>query len=311
MSNPYDIRIAFDDLFQPIPVEVESLPVDQYVLGLVESVYARRIPVAAYDVRKTPREAVSILGAEQFTLPRFGDLRRRFATAMTPSVVRMDTMDTYRAFRTDRATPYQAQLDARLAKLEEAFRRHGSDGHGGDKMIEAFDVQVIGDLAQAAKTGGTLVETAVLPGKIVCWQDGSEILCTGRGYGLDRKPRYITASIPTSVACDEVLGAAVEVDVPSNIVIPLLPQLTQQIGARIALSRMCTAAPVLEDGEVAVLQPQGDPDMAAAMALLQQCRLGDPQACAEANVLRSTNSKLMDEATNRYNKALKNKAKGR
>jgi hypothetical protein len=258
--------------------------------------------------------AYQIIGAVRF--PIFEDLRRRFRVMIPrPKLVRLDGEESYAAFRDARRQPYIARLESRLATLEAAYRGHVSDGHGGDQeLLELdFDRAVSGDrdlvdeeLAQDVV--GTLCEVAIggsrvrlpLPdwaeGKVECWQDGGEILCTVRLPAPGGGVALATTAAPLDRHLEEVvegaMSAGVDADVLGEIGVPVARALC---GASL-VPELCRAAsallkrPEARSGRafVGTMSSTADADLAATMALLQKCQRGDDGAIGEVREMSST-----------------------
>ncbi len=358
--DPYDVRIAFDDLYTEdfdTPFYVPSTDIGKpfymsprhatnpmVVLGAItKAVKGNRLTappvqfellgetdiisgddgfeVLGYSGWRGQSRNFDILGAA-IEFPIFSAYYEKFASALpTPKRVRMDTERSYREFRDARRMLYIERFEERLAALENAFAQHTRDGHGGNSgtFLTHVDDSLVGPLREVL-TGGTSVALPVAAsdaGKIECWQDGPEILCTIRmPPGKSGRPFLATSAIPVASVLDEVMGAAtlaVDVDTDFSEIVPTFAAITQILGGERLLSEMCAAAPSLlacgYNPGVGVLSSASDPAIAAAMSLLQRCQRGDRAACEEVEQMTPIFGTLLLDARERLVAAQRDKSR--
>lgn len=231
-----------------------------------------------------------VLGDDVATgLPLFDRIKASFAAALPPSKhVRVDTPESYQAFREERRQPYLAALEARIAALETAFRRHLSEEHHIDALGEAA-VRACG----AARAGGERIPVPEWArDTMAAWRDGGEILCTIR-YA----DRMLTTGEPLDRHMEKAVAAADAEDLGIDEVIAVVPAVAQVVGAGWILRDLIGAAKqiVYSGHHVGVMSSGTDVNAAATMALLQRCQQGDVQACREARRLdiREAHRRLM------------------
>lgn len=336
--DPYDVTIAFDDIYGDASPMVHHSPQDV-------SDVARRIThrhgqrklktppmsvdtVVGFDTKKSFRfGSYRLLGDDATTgFPIFDDLRSKFASSTpAPKLVRVDTDDSYKDFCDARKSPYIAKLVARVTALENAFAQHASTDaahfsdiderfeqhlqnfHRGNVVApvseHTADLDVLGEAVMQSinevADGGSRIPLPLPPwadGKICCWQDGDEVLCTIRLRGPSGQMLSATTGTPVQPHMDQVLGYADDVDADVDSTIVIVPVLVQVFAADSLISQLCKAAPeLLSKSETAAgqpftgaMKPKSDPSMAAAMALLQRTQRGDDKAKAEVLGLAAT-----------------------
>lgn len=345
--DPYDPAVAFDDVYGAPPESsvasallrrcrasrLGPLPLDVEVIGHDPTPWTFCVP-----------EVVGDTSASAGT-PVFDALRTQFSRALPQSkIIRLDDEGSYSDFRNGRRAPYLDKLASRLAALETAFQSHITDHHGGGRVASleermvaedrrlsslehAFDDHVrdphaLGEevlgAVDAAIRGGSRV---LLPlpdwarGKVECWQDGPEVLCTVRVLGPGG-PLLATTGTPLDRNVEEVLGHADALGADAEDVIVAVPVIAPVVAAERALSEVCGAVPSLVGKwkgrpVVAEISSRVDPALAAAMALLQRCQQGDRAACADAYRLARTRGDLVNEARECLLRGQREKAEGR
>jgi len=311
------VRVAFDDLYgEDIGGHSAGNLLDG-ARAILSRVRARRIhmPMRVVGTWSDPTHrtfeaggvSYRVIGDDDTGLPVFERLRSRFADVTSrPKHVRVDTPGSYALFRAAR-DPNVLQLEQRLAALEAALASHTADGHDGGRIARLED-ELHQHLVETVR--GTASSKIPLPlpswaqGKIECWQDGPEILCSIRVRGCDDEPRIVTSAAPLEGCLGEILGCAIEADVEPEHILAAGPPLAQVLGASALLRQLCGAVPELRKRAgagtyVGVLAPAGDPDVAATMALLQRCQLGDPRARIELLSLSQQRGALVADAADR------------
>jgi hypothetical protein len=257
--------------------------------------------------RKTPAPFVS---SSSVVFPVFSRLYGKFAAAMpSPKLVRVDDEESYADFRDFRRSPYLEALATQIDDLETALQASTDT-----------DASSLGDALQKASTGGIKVPLSLHPmskGKIECWQDGPEIVCSVRFLAPDRSIRIVTTGTPIEKHIEEVSSYADEADVDPYEIIGVLPVIAQVLGGGSLVPQIVAASPVLFSRRdvignktfVGKLECSGDPSLAAAMEFCQLCQKGDRQALVEARAIRQTpgGAALLGVAERRLSSAQRSK----
>ena len=335
MADAYHPAAAFDDLYAGgVPDPIDCLGAARRIMRTAGR-RRLRAPMTvlgtSYDPTATTFSVPSVLaGGDQVQptgLPLFDALQRRYQDGLPqPKMVRVDDDATFERFRETRRAPYVARLDERLAAIEEVMRGHLADHHGGgraQRLEAAFERHVSNPNAHNQAIVGALAEVAhagvpvplPLPeardGRITCWRDGAEILCSVRLPSKDGV-RIATTAVPVSRALDETLGAAIAAGVSPEEILLVVPSMAQVLGGMALVPQLCRAAPELAAAHppyVGTLVTPTDPEMAAAMSLVQRCQRGDPRACAEAGALRHARRGLLREAEKRVTRGQRERAR--
>lgn len=278
--------------------------------------------------------------------PGFSALEQRFATASPPDkLVRLDTPASYSDFREERRQPYVADLEARLAALESAFSRHVDDEGGrlgrleqefgrhvadrhSDRLNDlekefrqhatdphAHDIIGLARAASAFTVGGEEIPVVKnLQGKVECWQDGDEVVCTIRFLNKDGQLRLATTATPVDRHIEEVIDCAGD---DFEHVVPSLGRMAQILGSTEVIRQLCQAVPIFSTARenraiIGVMRAPGNPSLAAAMALLQFCQQGSRRACDEVRALEDDGAgNLLAQARDLLAEAQAKKARGR
>lgn len=322
-NDPYCIGVAFDDLPPRIlareaGIDVSDLDSDigeetrvndpvSTVLGILHTARRRRLRSpkstvigSSYDptYKTFDVEGVTyrIIGDESSDTPMFNALKSQFSDALPkPQFARLDDDASYSSFRSARRDPYVASLEARLSALEDDFDDHMAD-HADATVSQLLDTTARGGIAIP------LPLQDCKDGKIECWQDGNEILCTIRLLGPDGNLRMATTGAPVEHSVSEVVKAADVLGADPDEVLHVAPFAAQVLGASALIPRLCGAVEgLLEVGNgapmVGLLKPMSDPSTAAAMALIQRGQFGDPRAVGEVHRLAQSNPDLIGHAT--------------
>lgn len=341
--DAYSPRVAFDDLYgeSAPPPQVSRGDVERVCGAIVRQADRWRLAPPPMSIAVIGVDAATwsftapgapVLGDDSTgAYPIFGDLYRRFTIALPePKIMRLDTEASYCAFRDTRRLPYILRLEERLANLEGAVASHVADHHGGGRLADleerfeqhiaapsddpldepseefyARSAEVLGALEEV-KHGGSSVPLP-LPdwalGKIECWQDGAEILCTIRLASPEGKLLMATTGAPAERYVEEVLGYARQAGVGGDELYTVGPAIVQVLGGRALCGQLCKAAPELLGAAdapfVSLMTPNSNPKLAAAMALLQRSQRGDVHAAAEVAFLKSHHEQLLAEAQER------------
>lgn len=281
MRDPYDVRVAFDDLPEyrhaPLVDCVErgrAFASGRPILGAVRSVLrkvrARRptpllpkLLPAALDTTADSFQIAdyAVLGARpdagelaiyERTWPTYCAFLRGFITLRcAPKLVRLDDPASYALFREERRVPYGVDLARRLDALEATFAGHAREDA---RLREEFDQHladyhgqdVLGaGVVRAARdyaAGGVPISVGPsLRGKVECWQDGDEVCCTVR-FLTPRGLALATTGAPVERYVDEVMSALSEDEVEA--VLPVVGHLARTLGATTLLSELCRCASI-------------------------------------------------------------------
>lgn len=190
--DPYDIRIAFDDLYarypQPTPARVVGADLKRVTGNILRRARQRRLaaPLQVRPVRADPTarsfqldgRSYEVLGGAQRCeelatggLPLYAAALRCFQSALpAPKFVRVDTPSTYARFREQRHAACCDELHARVAELESLLSQHVADRHGDGRLAalestvarlaeqRADDSFRFGDYPQQDLLGGSVGE---------------------------------------------------------------------------------------------------------------------------------------------------------
>lgn len=248
--------------------------------------------------------------------PTYRAALRRFQTAqVSPRVVRVDNDVTYGAFVCERAVK---ELERRVNELRQAFEEHQeahfSEKHPGyrvrQKPMRQWDdiigaakaVRKIRDAKDAQEATDAFPSVPVdLPpfaqGKVKCWRDGNNVVCSMRFQAADGTMRIATAAAKPKVDATDVVGWAMRSGANPLTVLGVLPELAEvACGKRLvrdvanaALEAQRRADVVGMDDEPVLLVNPGDnasPPLAALMHTQQLADAGDVQAQAEMEKIR-------------------------
>lgn len=356
--DPYDPVVAFDDVLGGEAPPRDAARVAAAIIREARRSRLAPPPMSLRVVDYDPTAwSFQVLGQspteepEPAGLPIFDDLHRRFAAATpAPKLVRLDTEESYGEFRDARRAPYIARLEERLRALEEAYAAHVADDHGGGRLAALEDAlerhvrgghgidydvivgdeqdvtdvlgdAVVGALGEVAH-GGARVPLPLqewVDGKIECWQDGDEILCTIRLLGPDGRLRLATTGTPVARHVDQVIGCAAVLGAEFEEVAVAGPLAAQMVAGESLIPQLCRAAPDLlstreaarEHPIVGAMSPRSNPAVAATMALLQRGQQGDRRAQAEALEMSRSSGALFGRAREQLVRAQRNKSRGR
>jgi hypothetical protein len=295
MRDPYDIRVVFDDVERPVDPKRGADAIRRIVCASQAAKIAA--PVMFESLSHDPTAdsfkatGVSLVGADTniARLPVLSRLVRAFSTALpAPKVLRVDTEKTYRDFRDVRRVPYIMDFERKVSE----------------------DADVLGALEEVLHAGNR-VPLSLPPwaqGKIDCWQDGPEILCTIRVLAPDNTLRLMTTGSPLDLHLDETALFAKHAGLDPLDAEPVIPLVARMAGGGSLISQLCRAYPVVAERpevlsakpSVGVVAPTADPLLAATMALLQKSQRSDGQAALEvAEMQRRGLGKTVGEAAER------------
>lgn len=228
-------------------------------------------------------------------------------------IVRVDTEQSYGAWRDARRTPYLVDLAQRTAALEEA------QAHEDEENVVLFGAAVA-RAAEAAKYGGTRVPLSLHPedaGKIDCWRDGEEVLCSVR-FAAAGAPRVATTGVPFEACVEEAARYADAAGIDPMVIVGALPTIAGILGGSALIGQLCQMTRSLrEEPEVRRGTPfvgeatsRGDAALTAAATVLYRSKQGDRDATFEIGRLRGApgGEALLTEAAKRLACARKEKS---
>jgi hypothetical protein len=264
---------------QPAPVmravDVEAPPLDDDDWGLTDVVIGAAV--------------VEGNGADQFPLTTA--LMQRCGAGMAPRLVRIDTEDSYRQFRTENS-PELTELSARADELERRLNGHMIDPSAHDALADDIaDLTEIG--AQAESVEAEKRVELWLPkrydGLVTAWRDGEYVCASLALPGSDGEIRVCTSMEPVRKCVAEMAKHASEAGVPAATVVGVLPAMGCVLGAGTVLKEMAAAAPAIlarPEADAAVpfvvrIEPKANPALCALAMLAMACRAGSEQACDE------------------------------
>lgn len=239
--------------------------------------------------------AVSSGDADPF--PMFSKLMLRAGTGTTPRFVRVDTVESYRQFRTQNS-PELSDLADRVDELEEQLDAHAADPEAHKALAEDLDdLSAIGAEAENAEASKRidLWMPKRFDGKVEAWREGDYVCASIALPGQDGEIRIATSLEPIRKCVMEMSQHAAEANVPAADVVGALPAMGCVLGAGTLIKEMAAAAPsILQRPEaeryqpfVVRIEPKSSPAIAALAMLAWACRQGDSQACDEWNRLGS------------------------
>ena len=139
-------------------------------------------------------------------------------------MVRLDTEESYVDYLGERAATMEERVDA----LEHELAAHEADPY--------------------AHVMGADIPLSLPPwaeGKVRCWREGDELLCSMRLPGPDGKVRIATTSTSLNGSAAEVCGYAMCAGVDAVDMLGAVPVLSEMLGAGGLLPRLAAAAPAL------------------------------------------------------------------
>ena len=233
------------------------------------------------------------------------------AEAPKSKVVRVDTDETYNDFVSQKVVD---ELARRVDDLQAAFDSHLEEYHGTKRRQmkkNAAEVlgaaQAVSQLTQAKdahEAADAMPQVPVdLPpfaeGKIKCWKDGDNVICSIKFSSADGSLRIATMAARPKVDVEDVAGWAARSGLDPVVVLGVLPDLADVAcgkrlvrdvaGAALKAHRRYDVRVMGEDAEPLLLTNPGEEDVAPLAALMyveQQADAGNPQAKREMNLLQ-------------------------
>jgi hypothetical protein len=264
-------------------------------------------PMKALDVDAPERDseddwalAETCIGAAAATgeldpFPLLSSLMQRCGTGMPPRIVRVDTQESYEAFRAA-GSPEMAEFRERLVELERKLSAHTRDPYAHERIAdEVDDLTWLGaeaDKALAEKR----VEVQLPPGfagKHDAWVDEDDIWASLKIPHEDGDVWWLTSVEPLDKSIREASHHAADAGVSASTVVGAIPAIGEVLGAATAIKEMVAAVPsILKRPEakgrepfVIRVEPKMSPALCALTLLAVECGKGNGQACEEWNRL--------------------------
>lgn len=230
--------------------------------------------------------------------PRLTFLLNRCGAATAPRLVRVDTEESYAAFRAADA-PELAQFRDRLSAVERKLTEHARDPYAHERIADEIeDLVLLGEEADKA-LAEKRIDMGLEPefdGKHDAWCDGEWVFASLKLPAHDGSVRWCTAAEPAHKAVTEMSRHAADAAVPPSAVVGMLPAMGVTLGAGTVTKEMAAAAPsILARPEaqspfpfMVRIEPKSSPAVCALASLALECKQGNTQACAEWNRLAAT-----------------------
>lgn len=241
--------------------------------------------------------------------PLFSKLLQRFGAGGSTRLVRVDTEDSYAAFRAE-SSPEMAELHNKIADLTQRLDEHIADPEAHEK--EAFnyeeldEVVAIGAAADAADAQKRV--DLWLPrrfdGQWQAWREGDHVCASIRLPGADGEVRICTSLEPIRRCVEEMAHHASEAGVPTTAIGGVLPAMGCVLGAGTIMKEMAAAAPAIlarpeaahQEPFMVRIEPKSSPALCALAALAWECKSGNEQACTEWQLLAEAASPPVKQA---------------
>ena len=231
------------------------------------------------------------MGADPF--PLTAQLMNRAFASGEPRFVRIDTPESYKAFRAE-GSPEMAELAARVAELRAKLEEHmhDPDAHSQDALVGEIDeVTELGAAVDASEQAKRvqLWMPKRYDGQIDAWMEGDHVGVSMALPGIDGDVRICTALEPMDRCVNEMSRHAAEAKVPASSILGMLPAMGCVLGAGTVIKEVAAAAPEIlrhpsASGRlpfVLRIEPKVAPTLAAMAQLAFLCKQGNKQACDE------------------------------
>lgn len=290
-------------------IEIDDLDSDEgAVLAVIKTARDNRMPpprMVAVDVdapsSTDPKDewalTDTVLGISfrrnKNEFPLTTQLMQRFGAGGAGRVVRVDTEESYAAFRAEQS-PALAELRDKIADLEERFAMHEADPEAHDVAFFEGDIDNVDMMgAAAAEEAASKRVDLWLPERfrkqVQAWREGDFVCASINLPGIDGELRICTSMEPIRKCVDEMTRHATEAGVPASTVIGVVPAMGCVLGAGTVVKEMAAAAPsILARPEakhaapfIVRIEPKASPALCALAALAYECREGNSQACEE------------------------------
>lgn len=267
-------------------------------------------PMNAVDVDAPERDddnewdlMETCIGAAEATgnpdpFPLLAKFMQRAGAGLPARIVRVDTQESYDAFRAA-SSPEMAEFRAALDALSRKLAAHERDPHAHERFAEEIDdLTTLGaqaDRAMAEKR----IDFQLPPDfdrKHDEWLEGDEIFASIAVPAAHGGVWWLTSAEPHSKSVHEASRHAADANVPASAIIGALPAIGERLGAATAIKEMAAAVPaILRRPEargrapfLVRIEPKDCPALSGLSDLASACRSGDAQACDEWNRLAAT-----------------------
>lgn len=230
--------------------------------------------------------------AEPF--PLLSQLLLRAGATVEPRVVRVDTEESYKQFRTSQSP----ELSAVKEKLEEHDESDDIDDDISDLVMLGEEAQAV----EAQKRVEMWMPTR-FEGKVEAWKQGDKVFASIALPGCDGEVRICTAFEPMRKCVEEMMRHASETNNGAAIV-GVLPAMGCVLGAGTVMKEMAAAAPaILARPEAQVkmpfvvrIEPKTSPNLSALVMLAAAAKTGNTQAVSEWQKLASLSAPAVKSA---------------
>ena len=223
--------------------------------------------------------------------PLLSQLLLRAGAGMEPRLVRVDTEESYKAFRAEHS-PEMAELSEKVDEVSRRLDAHMHDPEAHSALADDIeDLTAMGAEVQASEDEKRvdLWMPKRFDGLVSAWREGDFVCASMVLPGMDGEVRICTSLEPVRRCVAEMSRHAAEAGVPASTVVGVLPAMGCVLGAGTLLKEMAVAAPsILQRPEAAHkgpfmvrIEPKTNPAITALMMLAYMCRDGNQQACTE------------------------------
>ena len=249
------------------------------------------------------------IGAED-AFPITSNLLQQYGAGGESRIVRVDTEESYKQFRTD-GSPEMAALQRQVAEVEQRLVAHMADPgahHGPAPAIR-------GDIAELRHMGAEVAaieEQKRIPlrmpkhfnGLVDAWREGDFAVASIVIPGSDGDPRIVTAMEPVEKGMLEAAKAATESGAPAAIIVGYIGEIGETLAAANAIKDLASAAPSIlkrpeargQEPFMVRLAPKTSPALFALAALSRMCAAGDAKACDEWTRLSAASPPVVKQA---------------
>lgn len=251
-----------------------------------------------------------ICGAAEDAFPITAQLLQQYGAGGDARIVRVDTEESYKQFRTD-GSPEMAALQRKVAEVEQRLVAHMADPgahHGPAPAIR-------GDIAELRHMGAEVAaieEQKRIPlrmpkhfnGLVDAWREGDFAVASLVIPGADGDPRIVTAMEPVEKGTLEAAKAATEAGAPAAIIVGYIDEIGETLAAANVIKELASASPsILKRPEargrgpfMVRLAPKTSPALFALAALSRMCAAGDAKACDEWTRLSAASPPVVKQA---------------
>jgi hypothetical protein len=238
--------------------------------------------------------------------PLLSQLLLRAGAATEPRIVRVDTEQSYKAWRTA-----QSPELSKVSELADRVEAHISDpnAHELDSMDIDDDIADLVHLGEEAKAVEAQKRVELwmpsrFDGKVEAWQQDDMICASLALPGRDGEVRICTSFEPVRKCIEEMCRHASETQVPTAAVVGVLPAMGCVLGAGTVMKEVAAAAPaILARPEAQVkmpfvvrIEPKTSPNLAALVMLAAAAKMGNAQAQSEWQKLASMSAPAVKSA---------------